>query len=437
MTDVRPNKGMTERRRKNYSSFKTVEQISLRARPVDPWTQIKNVTRSVDIGLTQHTLSGDTYFPYVQSLLRSDNSGLREMGKGLSRRDLGSDFYTAKSYVEYSHPDYKLDFLPNSQQRLFYSGPVWLTGNTNEALSWPKVPFLPLTDASLFAKGGDAIRATMPERPDTSLLVMLGELKHGAPRIVPELYRDRTRFFKSLGSDYLNVEFGWKPFINDLRSELMAVRNHDRILTQFVRNSERPMKRAFTFPEVVTSSTTTRMGSVVSPADYRFFASGGSQGTRTVTSKKSERVWFRGRYRYFLPDREISRYRDREAKLNRLLGTRLTPDVLWELTPWSWLIDWVVDIGGFFESLSTIGQDGLLLDYGYLMRTARWEEIHSQAVSFSSGRTELVTETLGNITKLRTHASPYGFGVNFDGLSPKQLAILAALGVSRGSKDSW
>ncbi len=35
-------------------------------------------------------------------------------------------------------------------------------------------------------------------------------------------------------------------------------------------------------------------------------------------------------------------------------------------------------------------------------------------------------------TKQRLRATPYGFGLSWDGFSPEQLAILASLGITRG-----
>jgi hypothetical protein len=43
-----------------------------------------------------------------------------------------------------------------------------------------------------------------------------------------------------------------------------------------------------------------------------------------------------------------------------------------------------------------------------------------------------VTE-YGVTTKIRYPATPYGFGIAEDGLSPKQWSILAALGINRAA----
>jgi hypothetical protein len=71
--------------------------------------------------------------------------------------------------------------------------------------------------------------------------------------------------------------------------------------------------------------------------------------------------------------------------------------------------------------------------YGYMMEhsinkvTYSYEAIPGTYVQKPSiPDLAFVTET-----KLRQKANPFGFGVSWDGLSPLQLAITAALGLSR------
>jgi hypothetical protein len=53
-----------------------------------------------------------------------------------------------------------------------------------------------------------------PSVGEFSLSTFLGELREGLPRLVPDLLT-RAKTAKAAGGDYLNVEFGWKPLLND------------------------------------------------------------------------------------------------------------------------------------------------------------------------------------------------------------------------------
>lgn len=103
--------------------------------------------------------------------------------------------------------------------------------------------------------------------------------------------------------------------------------------------------------------------------------------------------------------------------------------MVWELTPFSWLVDWVSNVGSFMKNVSYIGRDGLVLRYCYAMHS--WEaEIrveNSVRIAQSPGLGP-ISGTWNSNAKLRIRATPYGFGLTLDSFTPKQWAILAALG---------
>jgi len=81
------------------------------------------------------------------------------------------------------------------------------------------------------------------------------------------------------------------------------------------------------------------------------------------------------------------------------------------------------------HNVSALGQDGMVMRYGYIMCHTRkevWDWGYFQDQEGLRMDHKFVEET-----KTRTPATPFGFGVAFDGLSGKQLAIVSALGLSR------
>jgi hypothetical protein len=117
-----------------------------------------------------------------------------------------------------------------------------------------------------------------------------------------------------------------------------------------------------------------------------------------------------------------------------LLGLSLTPDVLWELAPWSWAIDWVSNTGDVVKNISRFASGGLIMRYGYMMEHSIRKDIYTlDRTGLKSGRRvppiALVTET-----KVRRKANPFGFGLTWEGLSSFQASILAALGITKFGK---
>jgi len=123
-----------------------------------------------------------------------------------------------------------------------------------------------------------------------------------------------------------------------------------------------------------------------------------------------------------------------EAK--KLLGLSLTPDVVWNLTPWSWAVDWFSNVGDVLSNITDALTDSLVMGYGYMMENT----VQRRTYTFS-GPTGAKTRGArpANVvfevnSKQRVQANPYGFGLTWNSLTPFQLSILSALGISKHGK---
>lgn len=245
--------------------------------------------------------------------------------------------------------------------------------------------------------------------------------------------------FRALGSEYLNVQFGWKPFVSDLRKMYYLWQTLDQRMAQLVRENGRNIRRRVTLEKdesVDTSSTvfTYPYANVYgAPPTYM-------SGTTIYTTrqKTSTRIWFSAGFRYYIPDVGSSLWTAR-AKAS-LFGAIPTPEVVWELLPWSWLIDWFSNVGDVVSNLSVNAVDNLVTNYSFTMKEYSVETTHSAYVSHgaSSGfyNWPAVSHTFSSTDSLTTKArlgggNPFGLNVQLADLSPYQLSILAALGLSR------
>jgi hypothetical protein len=122
----------------------------------------------------------------------------------------------------------------------------------------------------------------------------------------------------------------------------------------------------------------------------------------------------------------MDKFQDWMSMTDHLLGVKVTPETVWNIAPWSWAADWFANTGDIMTNISNLGKDGLVMQYGYSMmeRVLRSES----KARFDGILTKRTQET---VHKRRMPATPYGFGVNLSTLSPKQVAIIAALGLSR------
>lgn len=291
---------------------------------------------------------------------------------------------------------------------------------------------VPGSNSTLNAFGTSAVARVLPTNPNSSLSTALGELKKdGLPHLPGSSMRDQVGRAHRAGSEFLNVEFGWLPLLSDLRAFADSVKRSRQLIDQYRRDSDRKIRRRFTpVPFVHEVSTFTGVGQ---GSGSMFFP-----GT-TVTKTKSEQFSFSGAFRYHVPvgDDFYSRLRRYEQYSNLLFDTRLTPELLWNLAPWSWAVDWFTNAGDVIHNISRLGSDGLVMQYGYSMRHAYIEEFARGSYDYQSGSfRQRGTCALRQLTetKQRRHANPYGFGVDDLSLSAIQLAILTALGLTRGQR---
>jgi hypothetical protein len=121
------------------------------------------------------------------------------------------------------------------------------------------------------------------------------------------------------------------------------------------------------------------------------------------------------------------------SELDYLYGIRPGLDTLWELTPWSWLVDWQSNVGDVLKNLSAFSSDGLIMPYAYIMCEQTSHKEYVMPIQYSDygvWKDATLSVVVKAVTQQRRPATPFGFGVQLEQLTLKQGAILAALGIS-------
>lgn len=296
--------------------------------------------------------------------------------------------------------------------------PTWSIGSTSDhAKAWRKYrPGKPVANVGQFI--GELTR--VPTLPLTTVLKNKGRLNK----------------FRALGSEYLNVQFGWMPFVKDLQDMYKLVTTLDATLAQLRRDNGQPIRRrggvrkTVLLPTTIVQST----GSYLYPILNSGYYQNSSQGKRIVTETYEERSWFSARFRYFVKDINSVEWENRA--ILALFGLNPTPSLLWEVMPWSWLVDWGANVGDILSNLSSNSVDNLVADYAFLMTERTFtRSVEESTVLWNSyaGKYETISAKAAFVStvKMRERASPFGFGLVPGGLSTKQVAILGALGISR------
>lgn len=355
---------------------------------------------------------------YDTVYMESEGHDLRNLGRG----DVGGDWLLHKVTDRFTST--------NAPQVVV---PIWgrYGGYTLAASPYPGAgcPYITSTSepgsSGMTMLGTKAIAMVAPTNPYENLTdAVAQQIGVALPGLIgAQFWRDRALTARNAGSEFLNVEFGWLPLISDVRKTLKAITDAGPILRDFIKGSGKKTRKGYHFPREVTVN-------YIWPGPI--WTTGGNGGgglAGFVHQRQTVDTWFKGCFTYYVPDgssqlEKLARY---ESLANHLLGTRITPEVLWDATPWTWALDWFGNTGDVLRNLSLFNSDGLVLNYGYVMQTSH---LHTE-ISIPTAD-PVALHVIDDTWKKRIRATPYGFGVDMHSLSAMQIAILTALGLSRG-----
>jgi len=400
--------------------------------------------------------------PFAQKRKKT-SAWVRRFNRYYGKRDVGGPFSVQRREVNCVPAFIKNGSTNSSHVGSWwdYNGAVWHESTPN-GVPTPLMLSGLITPSVMNAKGTIGWAKYKPTKSQVGIGQTLGELRTlgGLPinaKMISEI-RDLGKalatplqslrgtlgregaggLIRPIGSAHLGYQFGVKPFVKDLQDLSKAVLNFDKRLAQLARDNGRGVRRK---GRVSMDDVLLDLGLSGGSAGKRARPILAAQAWNGITTASSTRrtsleFWFSARFRYWLDPTRLGYggipTRERHQLTRILYGIDPTNvHLIWQLMPWSWLIDWVVPLGPLIDNLVNDHTDHLTADYAYIMgRSVTYEEHYVEGSIM--GQPFRTTTTILNIVQQRAVASPYGFGLSFTGFSLSQLAILAALGVTRG-----
>jgi hypothetical protein len=380
--------------------------------------------------------------------------------KGLVTSDVGSNWTAFESQVEVDST--RLDVICNLASDIYhaYRGPVLVGADDYifDATDFFNLPYGYSDETDLIGYGTTAIARVLPTNPISDLPTAVGELlTEGLPRFPGmDILRNRRFTRHDIPSNYLGYEFGIKPFLSDLQKFRRAVGEAEKLIAQYVSKSGVVIRRGYEFPTVVDNqiNVTPSSGGMEKwlggpcqsqAAGYFQTAIGGWPGELQVNEHRERKTWFKGAFTYYLPpvgDAWSDKLLRQEAEM-RYLYSGISVDTAWNLLPYSWAADWFTNAGDLIHNLAAFARDGLVMPWGYIMesfmitrsctvrdayvgRCRFWNEVDTGSNNNAHALPTMSTTYTAKYLR-RRKATPFGFGLQFDGLTNRQKAITAAL----------
>jgi uncharacterized protein YndB with AHSA1/START domain len=372
--------------------------------------------------------------------------------RGKFNGDLGGPFRTEKQYLEVDHPrlvELLWDRGKASETRFQrYRGT--LISPYPETSGKPLFPeLMGAPDSTLKERGAEAISFCSPTNSVADASTFLAEMFRERLPSLPGLryLKGRVSPYVGIADEFLNVTFGWLPIKHDVEKHLEAVRKARDVLVQYKRDEGKLVRRQFRFPKERTVTEDDYLPSAIANSNSTIagFNANGNKGVVRRRTETTRAIWFSGAFTYHIPDQNDSWAGMLKAgsDADQLFGTTITPSTLWELTPFSWAVDWFTNAQQVIQNLENVAIYGLALPYGYMM-----EEVSKRVTYTMIGNSGISYTGVGSLygtpvpvsavspislcytAKFREQASPFGFGLTGEDLSPTQIAIAAALGIT-------
>lgn len=284
-------------------------------------------------GITQHdeeTWASAAFSPY--SKYCEDVIGNRGGENPLS---LTLDRFTPASASLYSHISYPGAELSDPDNHIeYWQDYLFHTGNFGEPTGVSDEEFITAAAA-----------ATNPSRGAVDVPVFIGELKD-----VPGLIRNAAQKMSKAGAnEYLKYQYGWKPLYSDLKKLIIAV---DHIERKF--NTLRRLRR----DSVLRTRYTPKDPEFVSVDYYVDEGVGSVANQQIVTRVQATTLRKRWAVINWKADRPEGLPRADPELLalakRAVYGGTVDGKTIWELMPWSWLIDWTTNASEFLGSQRNI-----------------------------------------------------------------------------------
>ncbi len=296
----------------------------------------------------------------------------------------------------------------------------------------------------------------LPVHDLAGLARFVGEMKD-APRMIEDTalffanfkarrFGNRSRSY--WGDAYLNNVFGWLPFIQDLTQILHLGLRVDQEIARLRRLDAHPVHRRFVMLDEAYSinlQTVRSVGGGVAPGLSSECYYSASDPRCEFSDRLDVRrvISFEGKFRALISTLSLNSPRFRSHLIGELTGALPDMYTVYQLMPWSWLLDWFVNAGEILKNATLMAKYHQIADYAYVMCEESYTTVRKCSTVINEGNyhsgqlhpSPVVLEGRYIQTfKQRVAASPYGFGLSWQGFSPYQIAVLAALGLSRSER---
>lgn len=202
-----------------------------------------------------------------------------------------------------------------------------------------------------------------------------------------QVLRLLSRPLSELGNQWLAAVFGWLPFVSDIKTIVTRMREMPENLFRFYANANKRQTLHFkkglspyTFREESWFTGEEPFSMNVLDPSYHFLdgvlseISGSTRYTRTVEVDYFATMEFE----YRIPN--LDAFTTHLCSALDYWGVNFSPSDIWEVIPFSFVVDWVVDVGSWLEGFDTSNLNVQVVIYDYC-RTIKYDYVRTDELA--------------------------------------------------------
>lgn len=408
-----------------------------------------NLIQSLELGggqLRGRETTVDATHPWFFELMKPANRKFLRAAEGnvfFNILHTGGDFSSTKQYFLPGLNGQKVSLGKPGGNSVTYNG--WVLPAAPDTMT--QFTPSPISDDVLKDIGARQMRYSDPKKPIVDLGQDIAEFKReGLPSfrsllVLRNFLRREygTEEIKeginldNIAKEHLNYQFGWRPVISDIYAAARAANTLDKKWAKLKARGERLQRIHFDLPVEHTITTeTVAVGGTVYPNLSLSLCSGQSSAlsrTREVVTTRK----FSASYMYHIPEAHLATRLGIEKILQyqKQYGLSIDPALIWELTPWSWLVDWFLPMGNFLKAVDSSVLGTTVWPWAYVSEHSVYTDTFERPGAVLSNGVRVAPVQVVYDYKRRIGANPFGFGLSWGDLSPLQLSLLTAVGITR------
>lgn len=266
------------------------------------------------------------------------------------------------------------------------------------------------------------------ERKLTTLEALFGHRRYDKP-------------LARLSKQYLSYSFGWRPLFNDIAAFVQQILGLKAKYDELTRRANRPQQKYWgtwvsgtELPETLTYPTLN--GANGTGPTGGWYGAGTLKGNCSLRTSASKGVRYHAtlRYRYQMPQELRTYFGQLKATLD-FMGINRNPAIVWNAIPFSFIVDWFVNVGKTLDSLRVDNIDFKteILDFCHSVKIERSVELGVQLCNYhyltgASWLQTVITDRCYSSLYLRRKGYPdFLSAMNVNGLNYRQFSLAAAL----------